>query len=328
MNKKKLKANKMLRLSAQSERIRFPTPALIIAEAVGYNFDKTMKITYILFVLAVFGCSENQNDFEKYSELEQKAMLEFKDKKYDKALSNFQKAIDLKPKEDVSIYFYAAASALNVGNMDKAKELLTESIHNTNASKDYFLNFNEFDSFRKEKLFSEIENNYEKHITEFCKKLEHPKIYREVDSLIKLDQEIRNNGIDTKEMARIDSSNIKRLIKITKEYGWQNKGWLVLWHQRETYEQDNYIWNFFKPYIDKQIKKGNIKKSFWTIFEEEKSILKNKEQIYGLYLNQLEQFPIRDIENIDKRRAQNGLPPLWYLEKVYGVELPTEYKKL
>lgn len=287
-----------------------------------------MRITYILLFLIIFGCSKNQNEFEKYIALEQKAMLEFKDKEYDKALSNFQKAIDLKPREDVSIYFYATASALNAGNMDKAKLLLIESIHNTNASKDYFLNFDEFDSFRNEKLFSEIENDYEKHISEFYKNLEHPEIYREVDSLMELDQEIRNNGIDRKEMARIDSLNIKRLIEITKEYGWQPKGWLVLWHQRGTYGQENYVWNFFKPYIDEQIQKGNMKKSFWTMFEEEKSIIKNKKQIYGLYWNQFNQFPIKNIENVDQRRTKNGLPPLWYMEKVYGIELPTEYKKL
>src|SRR5690606_19933780 len=147
-------------------------------------------------------------------------------------------------------------SALNLKKNDKAKELLIASIHNTNASKDYFLNFDEFNNFRNESLFSEIENDYEKHISEFYNKLEHPKIYREVDSLMKIDQEYRTNGSEWKEMARIDSLNIKRLIEITKEYGWQKKGWLILWHQRGSYGQDNYVWNFFKPYIDEQIAKG------------------------------------------------------------------------
>jgi len=287
-----------------------------------------MRITLLLLSLILLGCSDNKTDFEKYNELEQKAMLEFKDKKYEKALSNFEKAIDLKPKEDVSIYFYASASALNAGKNKKAEELLIASIHNTNASKDYFLNFNEFDNFRNKKLFTEIENDYENHISQFYENLKHPKIYREVDSLMELDQEIRKKNIDREEMARIDSLNITRLIKITKEYGWQKKGWLVLWHQRGTYGQDNYVWNFFKPYIDEQIAKGNVEKSFWTMFEEEKSIIINKEQIYGLYSNQLNQFPIKDIANVDKRRTENGLPPLWYMEKVYGVELPIEYKKL
>ncbi|MEP5934805.1 MAG: hypothetical protein ABJ218_06780, partial [Winogradskyella arenosi] len=298
-----------------------------IHKHVGYNFDKTMRITYILLLFTFLSCAQSINEFETYNEFEQKAMLEFKDKEYEKALSNFQKAIDLKPTEDVTIYFYATASALNIGELEKAKELLIASIHKTNASKSYFLNFKEFDNFRNEKIFSDIENDYEKHISVFYKELEHPKIYREIDSLVELDQKIRKNGNDRNKMAEIDSSNINRLIEITKEYGWQSRGWLILWHQRGTYGQDNYVWNFFKPYIDGQIQKGNMKKSFWTTFEEEKSILKSKEQIYGLYWGQFGQFPIKDIGNVDKRRTENGLPSLWYMEKVYGIELPTEYKK-
>ncbi len=287
-----------------------------------------MRITYILLLFTILSCAQSKNEFEIYNEFEQKAMLEFKDKEYGKALSNFQKAIDLKPTEDVTIYFYATASALNIGELEKAKELLIASIHKTNASKSYFLNFKEFDNFRNEKMFSDIENDYEKHLSVFYKELEHPKIYREIDSLVELDQKVRKNGNDRNKMAKIDSSNINRLIEITKEYGWQSRGWLILWHQRGTYGQDNYVWNFFKPYIDGQIQKGKMKKSFWTMFEEEKSIIESKEQIYGLYWGQFEQFPIKDIENVDKRRAENGLPPLWYMEKVYGIELPAEYKKL
>ena len=287
-----------------------------------------MRIIYLLLFLTILSCSDSKTDFEKYNELEQKAMLEFTDKQYEKALSNFKKAIKLKPKEDVSIYFYATASALNAGEFAEAKELLIASIHNTNASKDYFLNFDKFDKFRKEKLFFEIENDYEKHISEFYSNLEHPEIYREVDSLMELDQEYRTNGSEWKDVARIDSLNIKRLIEITREYGWQDKGWLILWHQRGTYGQDNYVWNFFKPYIDEQISKGNMKKDFWVMFEEERSITQNKEQIYGMYWSQFDDYPIKDIANVDKRRAEYGLPPLWYMEKIYGVELPADYKKL
>lgn len=286
-----------------------------------------MRITCIFLLFTILSCAQSKNEFEIYNELEQTAMLEFKDKEFEKALTNFQKAIDLKPVEDVTIYFYAIASALHANKYEKAKKLLIASIHNTNASKSYFLNFDEFDNFRNKKMFTEIENDYEKHISTFYKKLKYPKIYREIDSLFELDQKVRKNKNTINKMAKIDSSNIKRLIEITKEYGWQNKGWLILWHQRGTYGQDNYVWNFFKPYIDEQIQKGNMKKSFWTMFEEEKSLIKNKEQIYGLYFGQFEQFPIKDIENVDKRRVENGLPPLWYMEKVYGIELPSEYKK-
>ena len=287
-----------------------------------------MRILITLFFITTLGCSDNKTDFEKYNKLEHKAMLQFKNKEFEKALSSFEKAIDLKPKEDVSIYFYAAASALNADKKEKAKKLLIASIQNTNAAKDYFLNFDEFNNFRNEKLFLEIEGDYENHISKFYTNLEHPEIYREVNSLMELDQEYRTNGSEWNEIARIDSLNIKRLIEITKEYCWQKRGWLVLWHQRQTYGEDNYVWNFFKPYIEDEIKKGNINKDFWTNFEEEQSIMKDKKQIYGLYWSQFDEYPIKDIENVDERRTEFGLPPLWYMNKVYGIELPTNYKRL
>ncbi|PKB45087.1 hypothetical protein AX016_3325 [Cellulophaga sp. RHA19] len=287
-----------------------------------------MRITYILFLFTIISFAQSKNEFEIYNEFEQKAMLQFKDKEYEKALLNFQNAINLKPSENVTIYFYAVAAALNIGKLEKAKELIIASIHKTNASKSYFLNFEEFNNFRDQSMFAEIEKDYEKHISIFYKELEHPKIYREIDSLIKIDQKVRKNDSDRYKIMQIDSSNVKRLIEITKQYGWQSKGWLILWHQRGTYGQDNYVWNFFKPYINEQIQKGKIKKSFWTMFEEEQSIIKNKEQIYGLYFNYFDQYPIKDIEYVDKRRTENGLTPLWYMEKVYGVKLPTNYIKL
>ena len=182
-----------------------------------------MRITTLLFFFIILSCSNNKNDFDKYTALEQQAMLEFKDKAYENALSNFEKAIALKPTENVSIYFYATATALHLNRNQRAKELLIGSIHNTNASKQYFLNFNEFNSFRNEKLFTEIESDYDNHIATFYNNLEHPEIYREVDSLIAVDQEFRKNNSDWKEISRIDSLNVNRLIDITKEYGWQRK---------------------------------------------------------------------------------------------------------
>ena len=88
------------------------------------------------------------------------------------------------------------------------------------------------------------------------------------------------------------------------------------------------MWNFFKPYFDEQIAQEAISKDFWTMFEEEQSLKENKQQIYGLYTSQFDQFPIRDIKDVDNRRIENGLPPLWYMEKVYGIQLPSEYEEL
>lgn len=57
--------------------------------------------------------------------------------------------------------------------------------------------------------------------------------------------------------------------------------------------------------------------------EDEEPFRNGEPHIYGTYYDQ---FPIRDIENVDARRDSIGLPPLWYINKIYGIELPPDYK--
>lgn len=261
--------------------------------------------------------------FEKYDKLTRTAKIHSVDKDYKNELYYLKEALKIIPNDSPDVYFHAAAAALHLEDYQEAKTLITESIKQTNASKDYFLRFSGFDPFRSDKLFAEIEKDYQIYQDYFFTHLEHPEIYHELDQMIKSDQEIRKTGGGYSD---VDTANIDRLIEITKQYGWQEKGWLILWHQRGTYGQDNYVWNFFKPFIDDQIKKGNIKKWFWAMFDEDAHMMKNKTQIYGLYWNQLDEYPIIDIENVDMRLKEAGLPPLWYMGKVLGVKLPEAYK--
>ncbi len=279
---------------------------------------------HILFLFAFLTMhSQNKSNFEKYDELVWKAMIQYKTKDYKSSLENFKQAFKILPNDSEDDYFYAAAAALNLNNDSEAEKLIIESIELINASKNYFLNFEEFNSFRSKKLFETISNNYEEYQKTFFKNLSHPEIYKEIETLFRKDQEVRNNG---NSMIETDEKNINRLIEITKKYGWQKKGWIILWHQRGTYGENNNVWSFFKPYIDQQIKEGKMRKDFWARFEDEKSIQKNGKQLYGEYWSQYTEWPIIDIENVDKRRESVGLPPLWYMNKVYGINLPKEYK--
>lgn len=108
---------------------------------------------------------------------------------------------------------------MHIGKEKRAKELIIESILHTNSSKEYFLSFKEFDPFREVKLFPEISDNYEKYVSQFYTNLKHPEIYREIDSLVKKDQEVRKIKSKNDQMAMTDSLNINRLIEITKQYG-------------------------------------------------------------------------------------------------------------
>jgi tetratricopeptide (TPR) repeat protein len=311
-------------------------------------------------IVCISGYSQKKSKFEKYDEFVWNAMIQFKNKDYENSLKNFKKAFKVIPNEYENDYFYAAAAALHLNKEIESERLIVESIKEMNTSKTYFLNFKEFDPFRSKKLFEKILDKYGKYQSIFFKNLSNPKIYKEIDSLLLEDQKVRLNGGD---IINIDTQNINRLIEITKKYGWQGRGgWTVLWHHRGEYGQNertyanknmidsliavgkipkdfwtsnevekwerdkNNIWSFFKPYIDAQIAKDKMRKKFWARFEDEKSIMIKKTQIYGTFWSQLEEFPIEDIENVDKRRSLVGMPPLWYISKTCEFKLPDGYK--
>src|SRR5690606_35255523 len=129
---------------------------------------------------------------------------------------------------------------------------------------------------------SEIKIDYAKYQADFFENLKNPEIYNEIEQLIEKDQEVREDGRSNEEMQRLDSLNIKRLIEINKKYGWQENQWLILWHHRRIHRDSNYVWNYFRPLINEKIEKGELRKSFWTRFDDEKSMFsKDRVQIYG-----------------------------------------------
>ena len=267
-------------------------------------------------------CGTQPNKFDLYDTHIRVAMLAYVSQDYKGALQSFQQAFKVIKDEDVSDYFYAAAAALHLKKSNLAKKLIETAIIETKASQDYFNRFKEFNSFRSDPLFNDINERYPDLIQKFFQNLPNPGIYKEVDSLVALDQQARSGGLPWGEIETVDSVNIYRLMEITKKYGWQDRAWLILWHQRGSYGESNVVWNHFKPLIDQGIEEEKIRKSFWAIFEDEKAISEHGYQIYGMYQNQ---FPIKDIESVDARRTEIGLLPLWYLNQVYGQALPDGY---
>ena len=97
-------------------------------------------------------------------------------------------------------------------------------------------------------------------------------------------------------MRRVDSLNIARLIEITEEHGWQQGAWIILWHQRSTFGEDNYIWNYFKPLIDEEIEAGKLSRSFWGAFEQFKIMLE-KGDFGTIKLGEREKSPTQKEKN-------------------------------
>lgn len=295
-----------------------------------------MKIILPFLLFFIVGCSNNEkenetevktkSDLEKYDELVWCGMLYFKDQKYENSLSNFQDAFRIKSNENVSDYFYASTAALNINKDKIAKDLIVTAIQKINASENYFDRFDEFNPYKGKELFTDIKINYSKYKSDFFNNLKYPEIYKEIELLVEKDQKVRTDGSSGQEMRKVDSLNIKRLIEINKEYGWFDKQWLLLWHHRGIHRDDNYVWNYFRPLIKEKIEKGELRKSYWARFDDEKSMLDGNDfQIYETYWNNYDQFPIENINKVDSLRSSVGLPPLAYMEKVYDVELPEDY---
>ncbi|QJP35401.1 hypothetical protein F0365_13835 [Nonlabens sp. Ci31] len=74
-------------------------------------------------------------------------------------------------------------------------------------------------------------------------------------------------------MRKVDSLNIERLMEIIKEHGWQERAWIILWHQRGNHDEDNYVWNYFRPLINKEIEEGKLSRSFWSAFDQFKEMM-------------------------------------------------------
>lgn len=267
----------------------------------------------------------SKNTYDDYYKHVWNGMLSYQDKDYQNSLSSFQNAFEIIPDENVTHYFYGAAAALHLKKDSLAQKFITEAIIHTNASEKYFLRFSEFDEYRENKMLKDIEREYPHYTSIFYEKLAHPDIYREMEYMLEKDQAVRNSTVDAEQMRLVDSLNVIRLTEITKEYGWQKKGWTILWHHRGSFRTDNYVWSYFRPLINEQIEEGNINKNFWAEFEDEESISQNAVQIYGTYWGQLDLYPIKDIQTIDERRKEIGLPPLWYMEKVYNIPVPKKY---
>lgn len=125
-------------------------------------------------------------------------------------------------------------------------------------------------------------------------------------------------------MENTDSLNIQKYIDITKKHGYFENGWILLWHHRGTYNESNFVWDFFKPYINSEIEKGNLERDFFAAFEDDYHISKIRKQKYGTEA-QYDIYPIENIKNVDLIREKVGLPPLYYDKIIYDIDIPKDY---
>ncbi|MCS3868468.1 hypothetical protein J3D55_001384 [Chryseobacterium ginsenosidimutans] len=282
------------------------------------------------------------------------AEVMLKEKKYNEALTYFEKSFKLAYTDNPNYLLDAACSAFKLKKDKIAYTFLEQSITDYKIPLEFLKTYGKLKEFQNNELFKKVINNYDilyrkfynnkkdldifleveelKHYDQYTRKIDAYYSGYNLDDFNQLDESRHPKEISNKDYLKFrdqltnktDSLNAVRLIEITKKRGYQKNSWLLLWHHRTTYTTNDYFWSYFKPFIQDQIKVGNVEKSFFAQFEDAVESMHSEKQKYGTAWDN--SITIEDIKNVDNLREEINLPPLYYNYYIYGTPLPENYK--
>lgn len=298
-----------------------------------------------LFTAAVYG----QNKFipdEKYTRHSARAYGLYEEKQYLRSSLSYDTLFkQYKGKGSRGDRYNAACSWALAGNTEKAFFYLNQAIVSdrwTNLS--HILSDADLDAIHADKrwqaLIDTVRANKEKAEVNFNKPL-----VTLLDSIFNEDQADRRNiepvqkafGWQSKQMdslwkkiSYLDSVNLVKVKNIIDSYGWLGPDvvgeagaqtiFLVIQHA------DSLTQVTYAPKMREAVKQGKARPESLALLEDRILINQGKEQIYGSQVRWNEQagknefYPIRDEENVNKRRASVGLDPLEEYAKHFGIE--------
>ncbi|MGI9653156.1 hypothetical protein [Chryseobacterium sp. RLHN22] len=290
-----------------------------------------MKKIIPLLILLVFPLISAQNVFKSQKQI-YLAQYYAHLKNDKKALDCYLKAIDFNSKINSYDYLSAASIAFKLDKKNTAKNLLIKSITKQQAPLDFIKEYKSLKPYQDSKEMKEVLDQYNDFENQYFRELKNPKAYMEIQNLIAKDQLIREEENTFLKLSdKVDSVNITKLKELTIKYGWEPRAWVLLWHHRDSYNENNFVWNFFKPFLQKEIEKDNVNKDFFVDFEEFDNSTSNLQapaiyELGGIGTLSMNQT-YDDIKNLDKRRKSLGLPPLYFEYFLNNnSELPEGYK--
>ncbi|HEY9045961.1 MAG TPA: DUF6624 domain-containing protein [Ohtaekwangia sp.] len=192
-----------------------------------------------------------------------------------------------------------------------------------------------------QKKVDETESHYNKPLQqELLKILEEDQAQRSVFMQLINTHGYKNPKVDSvsKIIHRIDSINQIKVIAILDKYGWVGKDkigssanealFLVIQHSNIAVQQK------YLPMMRDAVKKGNAEARSLALLEDRVALRTGGKQIYGSQIGLNEETgkyyisPLQDPDNVDKRRASMGLPPLADYAQSWGIVWNVEeYKK-
>lgn len=177
-----------------------------------------------------------------------------------------------------------------------------------------------------------------------------PGLRHELLSRAEQDQAIRNelisHGVTNPDktilarMQAIDSANTERMKAIVNRYGWpgpelvgqdgSEAAFLLVQHADLAFQQK------MLPLVEKAYRSGGLTGQDYALLMDRVRVGEGKPQVYGTQAKRFEEWngqeptlqPIEDEPNVDKRRAEVGLPPLAeYREMLKRMYFPQSQRK-
>ena len=177
-----------------------------------------------------------------------------------------------------------------------------------------------------------------------------PALREELLKRVDQDQAIRNelisHGVKSPDktilarMQAIDAANTERMKAIVKRYGWpgpelvggdgSEAAFLLVQHADLAFQKE------MLPLVEKAYRSGGLSGQDYALLLDRVRVGEGKPQVYGTQAKRFEEWngqepalqPIEDEANVDKRRAEVGLPPLAeyreMLKRMYFPQGPTK----
>lgn len=315
------------------------------------------KLNFLIILGLLIGNISFGQDQDKYSELVKQADSLYQSKNYKESGEKFSEAfVTLGNKGAVNDRYNAACSYALAKEIDSSFVQLFKIADNGNYSNYWhIITDTDLDNLHSDKRWNEVLVKVKSNKDKAEAKLDLP-LVAVLDTIYQEDQGLRRQvsevetqyGRDSEEMQTHikkiivkDSLNLIKIQKILDERGWLgpevvgNQGsstlFLVIQHS-DLPVQEKYL-----PMMREAVSKGKAEPSALALLEDRVALRQGKRQIYGSQIARDSETgeyyisPLKDPENVDKRRAEVGLQPLqdyvsgwniaWDAEK-YEKELP------
>lgn len=275
-----------------------------------------LSFAITIFALSMSFSQVEKNEFDIYILNLDKARNFEKSENFSEAIKYYNLAIDYAKKHpNFNNYGYAyMAKASIYFKLKKFNKGIKEVKKGIVAGSeleviDYNYLFSDSISIKIKKVILPI---YKELVREKLSQMKNPEAFIEIQKMLVLDQFCRTNdgllssgNIPVDKLQNITDSVLReKCLELVKKFGWFNEMALIMWHNRDSYKKDNAFWNFMIPFVDNQIKLGNLPHSFFAMYEDNKSLEESGYTIYGTLPSKV------NAETVNLKRAEIFLPAL------------------